>query len=98
MNLHDHVKQMFNLDALKERLVLNRMGSMASTLKDSFEKVCALARWPSPRGVPNHVAFPYDNRMSQWVLQDKLTCATHGKIVVMGQKVKQLLFFLKKSK
>jgi hypothetical protein len=81
---------MFNLEALKERSVLNCMGSMASTLKDGFEKVCALARWPSPRGISNHVALPYDDRMSQWVLLDKLTCAVHGKIVVMGHKVKQL--------
>jgi hypothetical protein len=44
------------------------------------------------------VALPCDNRMSRWVLRDKLTCAAHGKIAVMGQRVKQFFFFLKKKK
>ena len=32
---------MFNLEALKQRLVLDHKGSMASTPKDGYEKVCA---------------------------------------------------------
>ena len=32
---------MFNSEALKQRLVPDRKGSMASTPKDGYEKVCA---------------------------------------------------------
>jgi hypothetical protein len=35
---------MFNLEALKERSVPDRMGSMASILKGGYKKVCAIGQ------------------------------------------------------
>ena len=44
-------------------------------------------RWLLPRGVSNLVAFPVT------ISRDKLTCAAHGKIAAMGQRVKYDFFF-----
>jgi hypothetical protein len=41
-------------------------------------------------GVSNLVALPCDDRESQGVLWDKQTCAAHGKLAVMGQRVETL--------
>jgi hypothetical protein len=39
-------------------------GSMTSILKDGYEIVCVIGQVASPRGVPNLVALPCDDRMS----------------------------------
>jgi hypothetical protein len=44
---------------------LNRKGSIASTLNDGYEKVCVISQVASLGGVPNLVALPCDNMMSQ---------------------------------